>query len=201
MLMDIETGRENKPKQEKPNKPKKTNYQKSIIAGNVILCTMIAYFIASTPLLVASNKYRNDLINFENEKEKVYEEFMKSEEFTESFKQDVIKLSEEYLNRKISYDQYAEKLEYLKTVANAQVVLHNSDSELNNIITEIDRKIEARKRKFEDSPQGEIATGLAATAATVVLGSAISYAVYSTKDAIEERKNKTQQNQDKGLTK
>lgn len=171
-------------------KPKKTNQQKSIIAAHVIMYTFIAYFLAASPLVISSNYYNKDLNKLENEKIKVYEEFMKSDSFSKQMKQDIINTAEEYANGVITYEEFEEKIKYFKSVANAQVILGNSNNELNETIAKIDKKIEARKQKFKDSPHGEITSTITATAVATMLGAVSAYVTYSIKDVLDDKKKK-----------
>lgn len=189
MLMDIETGRE-KIKKEKQPKPKKTNGQKRLIAGYIAMYCFTGAVVATLPGFIAKYGYNKDIRVLDNEQSAIYEQFMASEEFGDNFKAEFTKVSNDYANGLISYEEFDEKVKYLNSVKYAQEVLSSSNNSLKSQAEEIEQKKEERREEYSSNPVVNISLGGVIAGGTASIASATASMIYSLKENAEEKRKK-----------
>ncbi|MBQ7797894.1 MAG: hypothetical protein IJ371_02095 [Clostridia bacterium] len=190
MLMDIKTG--SIEKKEKHSKPKKTNEQKRIIAAHIAMYCMSAALMSTFPGFIVKNNYDNDIRELDNKQNAIYEQFMTCEEFSDSFKAEFTKISDDYANGVISYEEFDEKVKHLNSVKYAQEVLASSNNtELKSQVEVIDKQKQARTEKYQSNPIVDAGLIGLVGIGSASIGSMIASTVYGVKDMAEEsRKNK-----------
>ena len=177
-------------KNKKQYKSKKTNGQKRLIAAQIAMYCFCATAVSMVPVLCARPNYDADIKALNNEQNKIYEQFMACEEFSNSFKAMFTKLSNDYANGLITYEEFNEKVDYLNSVKYAQDVLKNS----NNSLKAAAEKIEQNKKDRTDEFHSSIAVNL--SLAGLGVGSAVTIAattatmVYALKENAEENRKK-----------
>ena len=193
MLMDIETGSIEK-KEQQP-KPKKTNAQKRIIAGMIATYCFGFTVISTLPGIIARNIYDKDIRELDDKQNAIYEEYMESEEFSDTFKQEFTKISNDYANGLISYEEFEEKVKHLNSVKYAQEVLANSnDTELKVQAEEIDKKKEERREEYNSSVVPKLSASAVCAGVAATVGFTIASGVYSIKEYNEEKRKKKEEN-------
>ena len=160
--------------QEKQPKPKKTLWEKRIIAGRILLGSFFAMAISGVIGMVSTSIYDNDLADLEKEQNAIYEQFMASEEFSNSFKNEFTKMANDYTEGKINYDTFDEKIKYLQSVENAKAILENSNHELKDDAQAITDKIEDCKQEYQSNIIPDAALGImsAGLISTMISGTA-----------------------------
>ena len=187
MLMDIETG--SVEKKEKQPKPKKTNGQKRLIAGMIATYCFVFAVISTLPSIIARNFYDKDIRALDNEQNAIYEQFMASEEFSDSFKAEFTKASNDYANGVITYEEFDEKVKHLNSVEYAKKVLASSNNaELKTQAEEIDQKKEERREKYNSSIVPKLSTGAVCAGVAATVGFTIASMVYTNKEYAEEKR-------------
>ena len=195
MLMDIECGRgPEETKKEKQPKQKKTNEQKRIIAAHIAMYCICASLMSTLPGFIVKNYYNKDINALDNKQHAIYEEFMTCEEFSDSFKTEFTKASNDYANGLITYEEFDEKVKHLNSVKYAQEVLATSNNtELKTQVEDIDKQKQERTKKYQSNPV--VNAGLIGLVGigTASIGAMVASTVYGIKDMIEEkRKNENQ---------
>ena len=192
MLMDIECGRGPDEKKEKQPKSKKTNEQKRIIAAQIAMYCFTGAVVATLPGIIARNFYDKDIRVLDDEQTAIYEEFMASEEFSDSFKEEFTKVSNDYANGLITYEEFDEKVTHLNSVKYAQEVLANSnDTELKAQVEVIDQKKEERREEYNSSIVPTLSRGAVGTGIIATMASTTASMVYSIKENNEEKRKRT----------
>ena len=193
MLMDVECNTPEeveKIKKEKYPKPKKTNGQKRIIAGCIAMYCFLGACASMLPGFIARNVYDKDIRELDDKQTAIYEKFMASEEFSDTFKTEFTKASNDYANGLISYEEFDKKVKHLNSVKYAQEVLASSNNtELKSQVEEIEQQKEERSDKFGSSIAINLSLGGVIVGGTATMASATANMVYSLKE-INEKKRK-----------
>ena len=176
--------------QENQPKPKKTNTQKRIIAAQIAMYCFTGALVATLPGIIESNAYDKDIRLLDNEQTAIYEQFMASEEFSDSFKEEFTKLSNDYANGLIDYDEFDKKVKHLNSVEYAQEVLESSNNtEFKEQVEEIEQKKEERREEYNSSIAPNVSLGAMSIGVSASIGSMIATMVYGIKED-KERKRK-----------
>lgn len=143
----------------KEKNPKRTLEEKRLIAERIAFGSFLAMAISISTGIINSGFYRSDINDLIKEQDVIYQEFMDTAEFDTHFKEEFTKISNDYTNGVISYDEFEAKLAYLNSVENAQNVLKSSNHELKAEVEELDEQIQARGEKYSSSviPIGSLA--------------------------------------------
>lgn len=190
MLMDIETGREETKKEKQP-KPKKTNAQKRLIAGMIAMYCFTGAVVSTLPGFIVKYGYDKDIRVLDNEQNAIYEQFMASEEFSDSFKAEFTKISNDYANGLISYEEFEEKVKHLNSVKYAQEVLaSSSNTELKTQSEVIDQKKEERREEFNSNLVTKLSLGAVGIGTAACVGFTIASGAYSIKEDKEEKRKR-----------
>ncbi len=193
MLMDIECGRgPEETKKEKQPKQKKTNEQKRIIAAHIAMYCMCASLMSTLPGFIVRNNYDKDIRELDNKQNAIYEEFMACEEFSDIYKSEFTKASNDYTNGLITYEEFDEKVKHLNSVKYAQEVLASSNNEELKIQAEdINTQKQERLEKYQANPI--VNAGLVGLAGfgTATMGSIIASTIYGIKDINEKKRKRT----------
>lgn len=190
MLMDIETV--SFEKKEKQPKQKKTNEQKRIIAAHIATYCMCASLMSTLPGFIVRNNYDKDIRELDNKQNAIYEEFMACEEFSDIYKSEFTKASNDYTNGLITYEEFDEKVKHLNSVKYAQEVLASSNNEELKIQAEdINTQKQERLEKYQANPIFNAGFVGLAGFGTATMGSIIASTIYSIKDINEEKRKRT----------
>ena len=179
-------------KENKQPKPKKTSGQKRLIASMIAMYCCAGAVLAVLPGMIARNFYDKDIRELNDEQTAIYEKFMESDEFGNSFKKEFTKISNDYANGLITYEEFDEKVKHLNSVKYAQEVLENSNNTRLKAQAEvIDQKKKDRLEKYQSNPV--VNGGLIGLVGfgTATMSSIIASAVYSIKDINEEKRKRT----------
>ena len=192
MLMDIECGRgPEETKKEKQPKPKKTNTQKRLIAGMIATCCFGFAVISTLPGIIARNIYDKDIRELTDDQNAIYEKFMASDEFSNSFKAEFTKVSNDYANGLISYEEFDEKVNHLNSVKYAQEVLASSNNtELKAQVEEIEQQKEERREEYNSSVVPKLSASAVCAGVAATVGFTIASAVYTNKEYNEDKRKK-----------
>ena len=164
-------------------KSKKTLWEKRLIARRILIGSFFAMAISGVIGMVSTSIYENNLADLEKEQNAIYEQFMESDEFSDSFKKEFTKIANDYTEGKINYDTFDEKIKYLQSVENAKVILENSNHELKSDAQSITDKIEDCKQEYQSNIIPDVTLGVmsAGLISTMISGAAfISYDVKTT---------------------
>ena len=181
----------NETEKEKQTKPKKTTKEKRLIACYIAMYCFVAGAASSLPGMFARDSYDNDIRKLDDKQNAVYEQFMESEEFSDSFKEDFTKISDDYTSGKISYEEFDERVKHLNSVEYAQEVLESSNNnEFKSQVEVIDQKKEERREKYNSNIVPKISLGAVGTGMAACIGALISSVVYGIKEDKEEKRKK-----------
>ena len=184
MLRDIEcnTAKETeKIKKDNQSKSKKTLWEKRYIASQIALWCIGATIACSVWAGLSGASMSNAA---DYDKEMIYKEFMASEEFSDSYKIEFTKISNDYARGLITFDEYEQKIKYLNSCKYSQKVLENSNNtELKAQLKDIDQK----QQDFLIVPQVALGASLACGIASA--SAAIASGVYSRKYKKENKNN------------
>jgi len=171
-------------------KTKKTNAQKRLIAGYIAMYCFMGALVSTLPGFIVADGYKKDIKELDNEQNAIYEQFMASEEFSDSFKQEFTKTSNDYANGLITYEEFDKKVKHLNSVEYAQKVLATSNNSLKAQAEVIDQKKEERREEYLSNPVVDISLGamLAGTAASA--GFIIASGVYGIKEINEQKRKR-----------
>lgn len=176
---------------EKQPKPKKTNYQKRLIALQITMGCICAMLASGLPGMIAGKGYDRDISKLDKEQDAIYEQFMSSDEFSDSFKAEFTKISNDYANGVIDYEKFNKQVEYLNSVKYAQEVLKNSNnSELKTQVESIDKQKQERTDEFNSS----LVTKASLTGVTICgaasFASIVAFGVYGAKEIGDDMRKK-----------
>jgi len=193
MLMDIECNNHDeveKIKENKQPKPKKTNTQKRLIAGMIATwCFGFALF-STVPGIMVRYYYDNDISELNDEQTAIYEKFMASEEFSDTFKTEFTKASNDYANGLISYEEFDKKVKHLNSVEYAQKVLETSNNSLKAQAEEINQKKEERREEHNSNIVSKVSIGAVGTGVAATMGFTIASMVYTNKEYAEDKRKR-----------
>ena len=179
----------NETEKEKQPNPKKTNTQKRLIAGQIAMYCITGAVVAMLPGFIAKYGYDKDIRVLDNEQTAIYEEFMASEEFSDSFKQEFTKTSNDYANGLISYEEFDERVKHLNSVKYAQEILaSSSNTELKVQAEEIDQKKEERREEYNSNLVTTLSLGTLGVGIAACVGFTIASGVYGIKEINEEKR-------------
>ena len=119
--------------------------------SRIMITSFVSTFVCGTSLLMCGMAFDEDIAKLIREQDAIYEKFMESDEFSTHFKQEFSRLSKEYNNGTIDYEEYEKQVTYLQSIENAKQVLNNSSHELKSEVEKIDNKIITTKEKQESS--------------------------------------------------
>ena len=189
MLMDIEAGRDNR--KEKQPKQKKTNTQKRIISSRIVMFFLLATMVSVLPGAIARKIYSTDISKLDDKLNAIYEKFMASEEFSDSFKAEFTKISQDYANGLIDYEEFDKKIKHLNSVKYAQEVLANSNNtKLKTQVESINQQKQERTKKYGSNVAVNLSLGGVATGSVSLIASTIATMVYTIKECNEEERKK-----------
>ena len=176
----------------KEKQPNNIYTQKRIMAGMVALYCIAGTFVSILPGKLARMIYDKDISELDNEQNAIYEQFMASEEFSDSFKAEFTKVTNDYTNGVISYEEFEEKVKYLNSVKYAQNVLASSkNEELKAKVEVIDQKKEERSEKYNSNLVTKLSLGAMGVGTVASVGSTIASIVYTIKEDNEDKQNLT----------
>ncbi len=177
--------------QEKQPKPKKTNGQKRIIAGQITMYCFTGAIVAALPGLIVANIYDKDIRVLDNEQTAIYEKFMASEEFSDCFKEEFTKVSNDYASGVISYEEFDANVKHLNSVKYAEEVLTSSNNtEFKEQVEEIEQKKEERREEYNSNLITKLSLGAMGAGSAASMGFATANMVYSLKEYDEEKRKK-----------
>lgn len=174
-------------------KPKRTLEEKRLIAQRIALGSFLAMGISMSAGIINSGFYRNDINDLIKEQDVIYQEFMDTAEFTTHFKEGFTKISNDYTNGVISYNEFEAKLAYLNSIENAQNILKSSNHELKAEVEKLDKQIQARREKYTSSvvPIGSLAvTGTSMLTGLISGGASRCYEYKTTAKSKNEKDDK-----------
>ena len=126
---------------EKQPRTKKTAEQKRLFAKRILIGSSLAFAISWSTSMVSSTIEHNKIDKLEDEKTKIYEQYMQSDEFKISSTGKLIGLALDYANDVIDYDTFKNDLDNLYTAETADKLLETSTSELKTQLKQIDQQI------------------------------------------------------------
>ena len=180
----------------KEKQPNNIYTQKRIMAGMVALYCIAGTFVSILPGKLARMIYDKDISELDNEQNAIYEQFMASEEFSDSFKAEFTKVTNDYTNGVISYEEFEEKVKYLNSVKYAQNVLASSkNEELKAKVEVIDQKKEERSEKYNSNLVTKLSLGAMGVGTVASVGSTIASIVYTIKEDNEDKRKRKANNE------
>ena len=162
---------------------------KSIIAGYIatgFLCGALTLGAIS----LFTNDYYYDKVNaLEHSKENIIENFMQNEQFTNVWAQEFRKIADDYVARKITFEQFEAKIKHIQTIEYAQQVIENLDNNhFNKELAKIDEEISVVKQNQRDNIINPISTvGIAAGFAGCIGGLATSLGYIYKSESVEKK--------------
>lgn len=178
-------------KENKQPKPKKTNGQKRLIAGMITMYCFVAMAASSIPGMIARTIYDKDIRELTDDQNAIYEKFMACNEFSETFKAEFTKVSNDYANGLISYEEFDKKVKHLNSVKYAQEVLASSNNtELKAQVEEIEQQKEERREEYNSNLVTNLSLGAVISGGTASFAAATATMVYSLKESAEEKRKK-----------
>ena len=188
MLMDIETVRKEIKKEKQP-KQKKTAGQKRLIADSIAIYSFMAMLVSVIPGLFVKGFYDKDIKVLDDKKTEIYEQFMACEEFSDSFKEEFTKVSNDYANGLISYEEFDEKVKHLNSIKYAQEVLESSNNtELKAQVETINNQKQDRTDKYSSNIVPKLTVGTMASSGALAIGSIIASLGYTIKENNEKKR-------------
>lgn len=178
-------------KNEEQQKPKKTTEEKRIIATNIMIGCFAAMVLSSAPAMIMRSGCDKDIRVLDDKQNAIYEQFMACEEFSDSFKQEFTKVSNDYANGVITYEEFDKKVQHLNSIKYAKEVLESSNNtELKEKVEDIKQQKQERAEKFNSNVVANISTGATLTSATGVMGSLLAAMIYTGKEFKEDKRKK-----------
>ena len=166
---------------------------KSDIAGKVATTSFIAMLISAGMGLMVATHYQEKINDLDNSKQQVYQEFKETEDFNKIFRQEFEQISNAYIERKISFEEFEEKLKYIQSIEYAQQTLQNSNHKLNDDITKLDNKAFELSDKSSKNIAYNIAMGSMLASSAPLAGGLIADLAYLNVAEREEKKKKEQE--------
>ena len=178
-------------KNEEQPKPKKTAEEKRIIATNIMIGCFTAMVLSSAPTMIVRAGCDKDIRVLDDKQNAIYEQFMACEEFSDSFKQEFTKVSNDYANGVITYEEFDKKVQHLNSIKYAKEVLESSNNtELKEKVEDIKQQKKERAEEFNSNVIKNISTGATLTSATGVMGSLLAAMIYTGKEFKEDKRKK-----------
>lgn len=172
-------------------RPKKTAGEKRIIAGQIAMYCFTGAVVATLPGMIARNIRDKDIRILDNEQNAIYEKFMACNEFSETFKAEFIKASNDYANGLMTYEEFDEKVKHLNSVKYAQEVLASSNNtELKAQVEKIEQQKEERREEYNSNLAPNLSLGAVSAGVAATVGFTIANAVYSIKEYNEDKRKK-----------
>ena len=185
--------------QSKQSKSKKTFAQKRLIANQIVLGCFIAMTISAVPGLIVSKFYARDISKLDNQQNAIYEKFMACDEFSDAFKSEFTKVSNDYANGVIDYEEFDKKVKHLNSIKYSQEVLESSNNiQLKTEVENIDKQKQERTEKHSSSTISNLSLGGVVSSGVGVFASLIASMIYLSKECNEEKK-KAKQNITNGI--
>ena len=166
---------------------------KSDIAGKVATTSFIAMLISAGMGLMVATHYQEKINDLDNSKQQVYQEFKETEDFNKIFRQEFEQISNAYIERKISFEEFEEKLKYIQSIEYAQQTLQNSNHKLNDDIAKLDNKAFELSDKSSKNIAYNIAMGSMLASSAPLAGGLIADLAYLNVAEREEKKKKEQE--------
>ena len=181
--MDIEIKKEKQPKQ------KKTAGQKRLIADSIAIYSFMAMLVSVIPGLFVKGFYDKDIKVLDDKKTEIYEQFMACEEFSDNFKEEFTKVSNDYTNGLISYEEFDEKVKHLNSIKYAQEVLESSNNtELKVQVETINNQKQDRTDKYSSNIVPKLTVGTMASSGALAISSIIASLGYTIKENNEKKR-------------
>ena len=158
-----------------------------LIAKIVCTASVVSALVSFTTLGVISHMYDNELNDLNDQRDKIYEQFMASEEYSDAFKQDFISNANDYADGSINYDEFEYRIKYLKSREYATKVLARSNSDLKDNIDYVDTSVEQCHDKYQSHPVVNVAGKVFGISAGLAIGYACTFGL---EDAINKRRKK-----------
>ena len=172
-------------------KQKKTNEQKRLIAGMIATCCFGFAAISALPAIIARNIYDKDIRELTDDQNAIYEKFMACNEFSETFKAEFTKVSNDYANGLISYEEFDEKVNHLNSVKYAQEVLASSNNtEIKAQVEEIEQQKEERREEYSSSVVPKLSASAVCAGVAATMGFTIASMVYTNKEYAEDKRKR-----------
>ncbi len=180
-------------KTEKQPKQKKTAGEKRLIAHQIMIGCFAAMVISSAPTMIVRAGYDKDIRVLDDKQNAIYQQFMACEEFSDSFKQEFTKVSNDYANGVISYEDFDKKVQHLNSIKYAKEVLESSNNtEFKEKVEDIKQQKQERAEEFTSNVIKNISTSAVLTSATGMMGSLLAAMIYTGKEFKEDKRKKKQ---------
>ena len=141
---------------------KEKSKKKSLIAQRIVIGSIIAMELALSSSILYLNRFNNKMDTLIKKQENLYQEFIDSSQFSDHFKQEVEKISNDYTCGEISYDEFDDKLEYLTSIENSKKDSNLYNMELKSEIESLDKQKKDLINDYKSSiiPVGSLAVAL-----------------------------------------
>ena len=177
-LMDYDPKEFEELKEKKKIKPKKTLLEKRLIAKRILLGSTLAFTIGFTTGMISSTINQNKIDRLSKEQDKMYEQYMQSDEFQAYSRIELNNLADKYYSGEIDYDTFKSELDKVYSIETAEKLLEGSTHELKDDIKQIEHKITETNQKYNKSAVNIGSIGLLGAGILTALSSAIVYTYY-----------------------
>ena len=182
----------------KNKKIKKTPEQKRLIAQRILIGSSLALAISCVSGMISSTIHQDEIANLREEQNKIYAQYMQSDEFKTYSKTQLNDLADKYYSGEIDYETFKSELDKIYSIENADKLLETSTSELKDDIEQLDKQITDNNKKYKNSAINIGNIALLATSAAVSLPSSIVFLNYDLKTVA---KSKIVEENEQNLTK
>ena len=162
----------------KEKKRKNKLCKKRLIAKRILLGSTLAFTIGFTTGMISSTINQNKIDNLEKEQDKIYEQYMQSDEFQTYSRTELNNLADKYYFGEIDYDTFKSELDKIYSTETADKLLESSNHELKDDIKQIEHKITETNKKYNKSAVNIGSIGLWGAGMLTALSSAIVYTYY-----------------------
>lgn len=185
---------ENNMKEKQTKKVRDSNYykRKSLIAEKVALICFSTTLLSGCIALTIQAGYNDAITQLEDSKAQVCHDFKQSETFDTIFRQELANITNAYINREISFEDFEAKLNYIKSIEYAQFVAENTDNQLHQDLALINNEIISKNKALKQNIGYN--AGLAGAIASVAgaFGGVMTNLVYrELSDREDKKKQKT----------
>lgn len=169
------------------NKPKKTLWEKRLIAKRILIGSSLALAISCVSGMISSTIHQDEIANLREEQNKIYAQYMQSDEFKTYSKTQLNDLADKYYSGEIDYETFKSELDKIYSIENADKLLEGSSHELKDDIEQLDKQIAGNNKKYENSAINIGNIALLATSAAVTIPSSIAFLNYDLKTVAKSK--------------
>ncbi|MBQ7797893.1 MAG: hypothetical protein IJ371_02090 [Clostridia bacterium] len=169
------------------NKRKNKLCKRRLIAKRILLGSSLALAIGFTSGMMSSTIHQNKIDSLRKEQDKMYEQYMQSDEFETHASSQVVKLAEFYHEGQITFEDFKVGLEKIYSTENADKLLEGSSHELKADIEHIEDKITETNQKFASSAINIGSIGLFGAGVAAAIPSAIAFTHYDLKTVAKSK--------------